>query len=294
MPKGIRSGLCLAAVIVAAGLATPRVHAQKGPALADVLKAASDYVVKYSEDLKAVTAEEEYLQEDTSGGHLQTTRHMTSDIVMLGFGRGVIGSFRDVAVADGHAANDHRDRLLKLFTDSPDGSIAQAQNIAEGGVKQYLSPNLHAFDQPLSGLEFLKPENQDKVTFKLDGVKTQNGAQIATLKYTEKPDMHVEQTPLKAPVNGRIQVEMPSGVVRMTEMIVSDKSVDLRATTTYAHDSTTDLWLPSTLDQNIDISSTTSDPSDLGQGNYAAKTSLEAHAKYTKFAKANVDITKIR
>lgn len=290
----IRSAFASAAVIAAAGLLAPRVHAQKGPALADVLKAASDYVMQYSENLKAVSGEEEYLQEDTSGGQLHDTRRMTSDIVLLGVGHGELGTFRDVAVADGHTMNDQRGRLVKIFTDTPDGSVTQAQNISEGSVKHYLTPNLHAFDQPLTGLKFLEPQNQDKVTFKLDSVKNQNGAQIATLKYSEKPDQHVFETPVKGPINGRIQVEMPSGVVRMVEMIVTDKSIDLRSTTTFTHDSATDLWLPSTMDQNLDISSSTTDPSDNGQGNYGSKGSLEGHAKYSKYAKTNVDVSKIR
>jgi hypothetical protein len=294
MPKGIRSVCSIALAIAILGVVTPRVHAQKGPTLDDVMKAATDYLVKYSETLKVVTAETEDLQEDTSGGKLNVTRRITSDVVMLGLDNGLVGSFRDMAISDGHVMNDKRDRMVKILTDTPESGITQLQNVQEGAVHEYLSQNLHILDSPFLVLQFLKPENQSKVTYKLDGVKNQKGVQIATIKFAEKSGAHVIQSPVQSPTQGRFLIELPSGAIHETEIIFVDKSYDMHTTVTYAMNDTLGLWVPSTLDETIGMSEPTGGVSDMGNGTDSARQTLESHIKYSKYGKTAIDVTKIR
>src|SRR5262245_17573230 len=169
------------------GIAVPAIERQKGPALSDVLHSGADYLVQYSERLSTVAAEELYTQYETSSGKMDTPRRLTADYVLVGLGGGGVAGFRDVVAIDNRALGPREDRLFKLLQQPSTATLDQARQVSEDGVRHYVSANLHVLDQPTLALEFLKKENQDRSTFKLEGVKTTNGAQVATVRFTERP-----------------------------------------------------------------------------------------------------------
>lgn len=294
----LRSRLCFPLAVAAIGLASTSVRTQKGPALPDVLQAAGDYLLHYSQQLGAVGAEEQYAQSDTSltGG---LAVRLTADVVFLGSGGGGVIGFRDVVSVDGAAVHKRDDRLLMLFTTSPASSLQEGRRITDESVRYYRSPNLRALDQPTLVLEFLKKENQERSTFKIDSVKTMKGVEVAIVKFTERDTPRLLPSPENGPAEGRFWIDVASGTVRQTELAFPAKSADLRVSVTYAAEPKLGIWLPVEMHQRIDVYSGAG-VSNMSGGNASniggsgGHQGLEGRATYSKFRQVQVDLSKIK
>ena len=272
----------LVALVILCG-STLAVRAQK-PAAADVVKAAGDYLTQYSQKLGTIVAEEEYTQREPAipSGN----RRLLSDVAFLGFENGQIAVFRDVVTIDGRDVRPKDDRLAKLFVSPPtSASQEQAGAFAEEGLRYYLSPNLRTLDIPTLALEFFRPDNQSRSEFSLDGgLRNQDGAQIATIKFKADKDADVLPTPEGATTSGKAWIDVATGTIRQTELVVTGKNFNFKTTTKYTHDKTLDLWLPSEVSQLTDVSLAAAGLSNMGAGGQmGAKQSLEGRARYSKY-----------
>src|SRR5450756_44123 len=217
MPLRFRRWFPLA--VAAIGLASSGIHAQKGPpALPDVLQAAGDYLVQYSQRLGAVTAEEEYMQSDSSSGQMGIPKRVNSEIVWVGGGNGGVLGFRDVFAIDNKPVRQRDDRLLGLFKTPTASSIQQGQDMSDAAVHYYLSGSLQALDQPTLALEFLRKENQERSAFKLESVKTMNGAQVAIVRFNEHNTPRLVPSEEGGPGVGKFWIDVATGAVRQTEL----------------------------------------------------------------------------
>ena len=269
-------------VLFAAVALATSIAAQK-PAAADVLKTVGDYLTQYALKISGVAAEEQYTQRDPA---MNLTRRLNSDLVWLGFDSGRIAGFRDVYALDAHQLRPRDDRMLKLLANPSESSQQEARALEREGLSRYLSPNLRAFDQPLQGLEFLRAENHAQSAFEVEGVKTQDGVQVVTLRWTTKNPAALLPIPEGLSANGRAWVDAATGAVRQTEVVIGDKSLMAKATTKYVHDKKLDLWVPSELIQQFDISAAPGGLSNMGAGGISgARQSLEARSNYSKFRK---------
>src|SRR5438552_246302 len=253
---------------------------QKGPALPDVLQMAGDYLVQYAKQLGTVSAEEEFVQRDLTNG-LGSAHKMIDDFVFVGLSNGVVAAFRDVYSVDSQARRDRQDRLTPLFQDSAAAGLQKAQQYTEDAVHEYVSPTLHTLDDPTLALQFIRKENQDRSTFKLDSVKTMNGAQVAILKYNEKGAQRLIMAPENPPASGRFWIDVATGAIRQTELVLSTGTYNLRCTVTFTLDPTLKLWMPSETYEQLDVSGGTGTAS-VGSG-YGSHQTLEGREKYTKF-----------
>lgn len=278
------------------GLVSSGVHAQKDPALPDVLQAAGDYLVHYSQQLAAVAAEEQYTQYDTSTGLMKTPTRLNADFVLIGNGAGSVTGFRDVFAIGTAPVRKRDDRLLTLFTASPASALGQARQMTDDSVRYYLSSNLRALDQPTIALQFLQKENQERCTFKLDNVKTMSGARVAIVRFTERNTPRLVPSPEDGPAVGRFWIDVASGTVRQTELGIVGKSSNIRASVDYAAEPKLDIWLPVEMYQQVDVRGAGSgEISNMGSGGgYGAHQALEGRATYTKFRQVPVDLSKIR
>ncbi len=269
--------------LVILGGSTLAVHAQK-PAVGDVVKSAGDYLTQYSQKLGTVIAEEEYTQREPAipSGN----RRLQSDVAILGLDSGQIAVFRDVVAIDGREVRAKDDRLAKLFASAPtQASQEQASAFAEEGLRHYLSPNLRMLDIPTLALEFFRTENQSQSEFSLDGgLRNQDGAQVATVKFKVNKDATVLPTPEGATTSGKAWIDVATGIIRQTELVVTGKNFNFKTTTKYTHDKGLDLWLPSEVSQLVDVSLAASGLSNMGEGGQmGAKQSLEGRARYSKY-----------
>ena len=268
------------AVLTGSSLA---VHAQK-PTVPDVLKTAGEYLKQYAQKLGAVVAEEEYTQREPIIP--SANRRLISEVVFIGLDSGQIAVFRDVASIDGREVRPKEDRLAKLFATAPtQASRDQASTLTDEGARHYMSPNLRTLDIPTLALEFLRAENQSESEFTFDGgIRNQDGAQVATLKFKADRNADVLPTPEGSTTSGKIWIDITTGAVRQTELVVTAKNFNFKTTTKYAHDKGLDLWVPSEMSQLTDVSSAAAGLSNMGAGGQlGAKQSLEGRARYSKY-----------
>ena len=256
----------------------------QNPQLADILKTAAAYLSDYSEKL-AVTAEEDYVQRDTTTS--SAPRRMTSDVVMIGIGNGVVIGHRDVFAVDSSKIRERDERLLKLFrVPNPASGQEAAKAIEEEFAHYYLSPNLRTLDAPGLALEFLREANQPNSEFALEGIRKSGDAQIATVKFTERPSSRILPTPKGAKTSGKFWIDTASGAVTQTEL-----TVDLREyfrfhiATKFTKDPAVDAWVPAEVLQDVDIRTPTKNAhSNMGaDGQLGSRRSFEGRIKYSKY-----------
>lgn len=252
------------------------------PQLPDVLTSAASALVAYTQHLGATAADEEYLQYDTSSGQVSSPKRLGAQIVWMGGTDGTVVGYRDVYAIDSKSLGSPADRLAGLFK-TPASADTQAQQLSEASVQYYVSPNLHALDQPMLALAFLRKDNQGRSTFKLDGVKSMNGAQVAIVKFAENGTPRLIPSADNAPATGRFWIDVATGGVRQTELGISGKQSNVRVTVIYKSDQATGLWLPSDMQQAIDITGGAAGASNMGGGGYSGHQSLEGRATYSKY-----------
>ena len=281
-----RSRDLTASALVVFTVASLAADTQEAPPLHDVLRAAGAYVAQYTEKLTSgIAAEETSLQFDVSSGQVRGTVRVTSDIVFAGLADGIEG-FRDVVAIDNAPLRPRDDRLPSLLRQMVPAALEQARAWSAESVERYISPNLHALDQPLLALEFLREEHQERSAFKIDSVKTSDGVQVAVLRFSERGRPRLVPTAGDAAAGGRAWIDVATGIVRQTEIGITDDQLSVRASVKYALDPGLGLWVPVEMFQQFDASGTGS--GGLGGrtgsgGGYAARQSLEGRAKYAKF-----------
>lgn len=289
----------MAMVAMAGGVAAATGQAQKGPALADVLQAAASYLVEYSQRLGAVQTEEALIQRETSAGTFGTGHTWKAELVLLGFGTGEIGAYRDVFEVENSPARTPDGRLLKLFRDDPTQGLREAEKLTASSAGLAIAPAMTAFNIPTFALAYVRKANQPRSNFKLDGVKNVNGAQVATIKFVEQG----KAQPLAGFEPGKMQgtfwIDAAKGIVQKTEMLFTNSELDVRAGVTYALEPKIDVWLPVSLDAKYEMTGGGNGSATVvGQGQtpnaYRSHQTIESSVKYSKFQQAAVDVAKLK
>lgn len=270
--------------LMVVGALSATAHAQKAPALPDLVKLANEYLVKYGHDLGAVAADEEFMQYETSTGRMGTPKRVNSVIVLLGQDNGSIGNFRDVVAIDNVPVRPKDDRLAALFKKPSAESVGSAQTMTDDAVNAYLSPQLHVLDKPTVSLDLLRPENQGNYNFKLEGMKTINGVQTAVVKITEKGKGHLMPN---ASAIGRYWIDPATGAIHQTELGFSLTGGNVVSTVKYVKDPQLGVLVPSELSETIEMSSAGGGMSNMGTGgDGGAHQGLEGRATYSKYRRA--------
>ncbi|HEY2432336.1 MAG TPA: hypothetical protein VGI12_06645 [Vicinamibacterales bacterium] len=292
----IRHATRFAAGPIAVALLPIAAMAQKAPSATDLLTVVGNYLTGYADRLGAVGADEEFTQIDIGSGRMGTPRRVNCSVVWLGRSGGVLDGFRDVVALDRAPIRPKDDRLMALFQSPTTTSRSSAHEMTESAVAQYLDPNLHALDQAMLALDFLRPENQERSTYKVEGLKNLKGTQVAVLRFTEKKGQPLVQTPEKTPANGRLWIDPTDGTVRQTELMLAGDTYNQKVTVTYAANPATSLWLPVEMYIQSEVSGPgAADSSGRGAaGSYGGRQAFEGRVTYTNFRRVDVDLTKLR
>ena len=268
-------------VLAAALVGSMGIDAQKGPALPDLRRAAADYVLRYAQQLSAVAAEEDSLQLNTSAQEF-TPRHLRSDVVLVGLDDGFVAGFRDVFEENGAAAAQRQVRPLTRFRMPPTAALlAQARALSVESRRRYISPALGLLDEPTLPLQCLARKNQARFTFTLESVSTMDGSQVAVLRFEEQGTPRLIPSPDNTPVSGRLWIDVVSGAVTRTELVLRGTDFEYRTTVTYKMDPTLRLWLPVGMQQRVDL--VTRLNSDDITNSLIARQSFEARTTYSAF-----------
>jgi hypothetical protein len=258
--------------------------AQGKPPLSDILKAAGTYLSEFSQKV-AVIAEEDYVQRDTTTS--SAPRRLQSDVVLVGLGNGVVIGHRYVHTVDSSKVRERDERLLKLFTgQNPAAGQEPAKKLEEEVEHYYLSPNLRTLDAPGLALEFLREANQPQSTFSIESIKNMDGAQVAIVKFVERPTSKILPTPDGAQTSGKFWIDVANGAVRQTELTVDLREVfRFHVASKFANDATVGFWVPSEVLQDVDIKTATKNAhSNMGAGGQlGSRRTFEGRARYSKY-----------
>ena len=275
--RAVATVLAGTASIVAIGAA------QKDPPVADVLRAASEYLATYAPKISGVTLEEEYTLLDVSGGRMSTTQRLSSDVVLLNLAGRVL-ALRDAHAIDNNALREHQPRITALLVKPSAAAWDQAQAYA-GETLRYLKDELIArLNDPTLPLQFVAPENQSRVTYKIDGRKRMDGVEVVGLRFQEprKQDAsYIITTRGKAAASGRLWLEPATGRIHQTELSMSSSTENARVSVTFGLDPGLDLWLPKEMTDVYDITDSQGGVSNLGVGGYNSRRSFEGRASYS-------------
>jgi hypothetical protein len=262
--------------------------AQKPPALPDLLKLAGDSVTQYAQQLGTVAADEEFTQYETSSGRMSTPKRLNSLVVLYPQGDGAIVTFRDLVGVDTVPVRPKDDRLAALFKSPSDASLVTAQEMTDAAVKAYFSPNLHLLDKPLLALELIRAANQENSTFKIEGMKNMDGAQVAVLKFNEKGTGHLMN---EAAAIGRLWIEPGSGAIHQTELGFVSKAANIHATVKFAKDVALGLFVPTELFEQVEASAAGAGTNSMGgasgSGDLAGRQAMEGRARYSGYRRVS-------
>src|SRR5690348_4424520 len=135
----------IACGVAATSLVIARPAAQGGsPSVADVLRAAGEYLKGYERTL-ALTAQESYTQE-----FFPDRRTLQSDILFSPDNDFGWVEFRDVAAVNARPVRDRQDRLMELFAKPKADRLAQARRIVAEGARFNLSPSGVRLDRTIN------------------------------------------------------------------------------------------------------------------------------------------------
>jgi hypothetical protein len=259
-------------------------------AVDELLRAVGQYVASYERELRLVIAEEKYTQVERPLADpdptISATRVLRSDLLTVSDGSGGWVSFRDVYEVDGSPVRDRTQRLAKLFLEPHDDRLAQARRIAEEGTRFNLSRHIsRTINFPLLVLQFVRPQNQVRSDFKIDGTTRVNGVQAAILSFKEHATPRMIRTVDEAPARGRFWIDPTSGRVLRTEFFIETRpplpkggraSLTTLIQVEYADQPAFGIWLPVSM-----------------QERYVGGRAVEGAATYSNFRRFNVTTEEI-
>jgi hypothetical protein len=273
-----------AVLLVAVLLATP-LDGQKTPPVADVLRAAGEYLASYAPRISGVTLEEQYTLLEVSGGRVGLTRRISSDVVLLNLD-GTIMGLRDPFAVDDNALRERIPRISTLLASPSQAAWARAQEYAGEYVRYFLDDLILRFNDPTLTLRFLAPGNQARVTYKIDGGKKIGGVETVVLKFQEtktKPPVYILDTPGKAIASGKVWIDPATGRIHRTELSMQSDPEYVHVIVDYAHEPGLDLWLPSAMTHTVEATERTgTGMNNLGSGTPGiGRRSFDCRATYS-------------
>src|SRR4051812_44792334 len=201
--------------VLVSGAARPVLHAERMP---DIVLRATRYVDSFIHDFSNVVAEERYVQEST---YPHRRRELVSDFLLV-TPPGSLGryQFRDVLEVDGAAVRDRKDRLARLFLESPGDALARAKAVAQES-ERYNLVNIGTLDQPLLAVGFLQSRYVNRFHFTIGGVETHGGRQVRYVSFQEsqRPTIiHTSGSHRDFPSRGYFLIEESTGRVIRSEI----------------------------------------------------------------------------
>jgi hypothetical protein len=269
----------MAACLIAALATSPLVVARQAPTEVSIfrlLRSAADYLDTYDRQFSAVVSEERYQQVARTRTTTTATRTLKSDLLLINAGEAGWLSYRDVFDVDGKAVRDRQPRLYDLFLHPSADSVQQAAKIFDEGARFNIGPVKRTINVPTMALPFLRRENQRRSVFELRDQTTVNGSRTAILQFKEESLPRMIATSDDSPASGRIWIEIATGRIVRTELILETRDARAVITVNYAaQPKLGGLWVPVKMDEHYAVGVTGS---------------IDGTATYANFRQFNVDV----
>lgn len=278
---------------VIAALVNP-VSAQKDPPAADVLRAATEYLATYATKVSGVTLEEAYTMLEVSGGRMANTRRITSDVALVNLDGRVL-ALRDPFAVDENPIRERTPRITSILAKPTQAAWDKAQEYAVESARYFQADVILRLNDPTIALQFIAPDNQMKVTYKIDGKKKFGGVETVGLRFQEpksKAADYIVKTQGKAAATGRLWVDPATGRIHRTELTMQSDSEFVRIAVDYARDAALDLWLPSSMVDTYEITERVgTGMSNMGAGSSGiGRLSFDCRASYTNARLTPIDL----
>jgi hypothetical protein len=175
--------------------------------------------------------------------------------------------FRDVMQVNNKVVHDRKDRLERLFVDSPSTAVAEARRIHAESVRWDVGSVARALIVPTMPLMFLFKQNQSAFSFRKGGEKKAGNERVWVVDYeeTRHPTLMTTSEGEDYPIHGKFWIEPASGRVVRTQMIVENLKPAtgtmtdseryrprITLETIYQADPKLNLWVPAQLKELYD------------------------------------------
>jgi len=208
--------------------APPSAAAQAAPArtIEEAVERAGRYVIDYGEQMALVIGLEQYAQwmqrEDFAR---PVARQTISEFALVRVTDDWLG-FRDVYEVDGKPVRDRRDRLEKLFLQSPSAAVDQGRQIAQESARYNMGGIQRNFNVPTMALFFLQPANLARFRFKKSGEDSIDGVPVWKVGYEEirKPTIIRTSAGKDMPLKGTLWIDPSDGRVLKTHMEITSEA----------------------------------------------------------------------
>jgi hypothetical protein len=239
-----------------------------------VVDRAAGYVKAYQTQLTSVLADERYSQHITDQIPPQTnmprTRTMRSELFFMFAPAGDAWmAIRDVIEVDGHAVASRPD-LREALQVLPATDVAR--KFKDYNSRFNLGRTYRNFNEPTLSLLVLDDEHRGRFSFDRKRVERDGGTTLVVLAFTERerPTLIRDLKQGNVFSKGELIVEAETGRVRKAVLTGKIGPVKVHLTTSYAHDTRLDLWVPATFREQYEYGVAAND----------AKARLESGSEY--------------
>jgi hypothetical protein len=231
-----------------------------GAPVPGLLAAAGAYLDRFAHDISAVVIEEDYTQEVRERGSV-TTRHLQSDLMVVGDVEDGLIQLRDVFEVDGKPVRDRDNRLARLLGGRTRDLLTQGRRIAAESARYNINPGIVAVNRtlnlPMAALGFLRTVNQRRSRFELAGARTIDGRTGQIVHFVETGVPRLIGSHAGAPAEGAFAIDPATGAVLASDLIVVDGGGGsfVRASfhVVYTPDPATAFWVPASMTEAYDV-----------------------------------------
>src|SRR5262245_18419153 len=255
-----RGRLLSVTLLAAAAIAAAQPRASERASLETLLTRAAWYLDYFVDQFENVVAEETYIQDasvllpifnpaggrgavaaQTSAADMSRARHrdLRSDFLLVKSpGSADLVPFRDVLVVAGVAVRDRAHRLARLFVNPSPDAMAQAGRVRDEGARYNLGSLRSTIGNPMLALGVVQLTYQPRFRFTLGKEDRSVGAGVWIVGYKEEapPAMIRGEAGGDLFSHGRLWIELATGRVVKTELLVEQPSVSAVVTTTFRYD----------------------------------------------------------
>jgi hypothetical protein len=207
------------------------------------------YVVDFLERFSNVVSEETYIQDSSvpmqsavmigRPGAASRNRVLKADFLLVSVSSAQEWvPFRDVFEVDGQPIRDREQRLARLFLKPSADSIEHAISIQEESARYNLGNMRRTINNPVLGIMMIQPDFQTRFKYSLGKLDAKVGPGVWTIEYQEvaKPALIRGRSDLDLFAHGRIWVELETGRIMKTEVLLDQPNLRARITTSFRFD----------------------------------------------------------
>lgn len=215
----------------------------QSPDRGELLRRLADYIGTYEQAFSNIVCDEYYTQRARTENGWQT-RQLRSEVALIRTKGDDWRLFRDVLSVDGLRVRDRDERLAKLFADPDQSTSGEALRITEESARYNIGGVERTLNVPTLALIFLRKANQDGSSFTIASRGSQDGREVADLRFEEKRNSRIIYTTDRAAASGRAWVDTADGTVHGTELRILSEGTLANIDVTYKHDPTLGLLVP--------------------------------------------------